>query len=64
MGAGAGAPRGLAKVMAQISDTLLSGTNATFIAELYARYLADSASVDPSWGAFFAELDEDSLNRF
>ena len=39
--------------------TFLTGANATFIAELYSRYLEDPASVDESWRAFFAELGED-----
>ncbi len=36
--------------------TFLSGPNAAFIAELYARYLDDPQSVDASWRGFFAEL--------
>jgi 2-oxoglutarate dehydrogenase E1 component len=36
--------------------SFLYGANATFIAELYARYLQDPTSVDPSWRGFFAEL--------
>ena len=42
----------------QDQNTFLDGTNATFIAELYSRYLADPASVDESWRSFFAELAE------
>ncbi len=38
--------------------SFLYGANATFIAELYARYLADPNSVDASWRGFFAELQE------
>ena len=45
-------------------DSLLTGTNATFIAELYARYLKNADSVDPSWGALFAELGEDERVLF
>jgi 2-oxoglutarate dehydrogenase E1 component len=41
-------------------SSFLSGTNAGFIAELYARFLKDPASVDPSWNGFFKELDDDS----
>ncbi len=37
-------------------NSFLYGTNATFIAELYARYLDDPAAVDESWRRFFAEL--------
>jgi len=36
--------------------TFLYGANATFIAELYIRYLADPDSVDASWRGFFADL--------
>ncbi len=36
----------------------LSGPNAPFIEELYARYLANPQSVDPSWRKFFADLQE------
>jgi 2-oxoglutarate dehydrogenase E1 component len=38
--------------------SFLYGANATFIAELYARFLADPNSVDASWRGFFAELQE------
>jgi 2-oxoglutarate dehydrogenase E1 component len=40
--------------------TFLSGANAGFIAELYARYLEDPAAVDPSWAGFFAELADEA----
>src|SRR5881394_943490 len=40
--------------------TFLSGANAEFIAELYARYLDDPQAVDPSWRRFFAEMADDS----
>ncbi|MEA2755085.1 MAG: 2-oxoglutarate dehydrogenase component [Aliidongia sp.] len=47
--------------MAQTPQTsFLTGTNAAFIAELYARYIEDPASVDPSWRSFFGDLSEDS----
>jgi len=39
--------------------SILDGTNATFIAELYARYLENPGAVDPSWAAFFAEMADD-----
>ena len=45
--------------MAAIVDDVLTGTNATFIAELYARYVESPSLVDGSWAAFFAELNED-----
>lgn len=40
--------------------SFLNGTNADFIAELYARYLKEPASIDPSWSAFFGELQDDA----
>ena len=40
-------------------NTFLTGQNAAFIAELYARYLDDPQSVDASWRGFFAELGEE-----
>jgi 2-oxoglutarate dehydrogenase E1 component len=40
--------------------SFLNGQNAGFIADLYARYLSDPESVDPSWGEFFHELDDDA----
>jgi 2-oxoglutarate dehydrogenase E1 component len=45
--------------MQSIDPTILSGPNAPFIAELYARYIEDPAAVDPSWQRFFAELQDD-----
>ncbi|MQX35795.1 2-oxoglutarate dehydrogenase E1 component [Roseospira navarrensis] len=36
--------------------SFLSGANATYIAELYERYLDDPESVDETWRTFFAEL--------
>jgi 2-oxoglutarate dehydrogenase E1 component len=47
--------------MSQIDQTsFLTGANATFIAELYSRYLADPASVDDSWRRFFVELRDEA----
>ncbi|MGE0120446.1 MAG: 2-oxoglutarate dehydrogenase E1 component [Dongiaceae bacterium] len=45
--------------MQSTDASILSGPNAAFIAELYARYVEDPASVDPSWQRFFAELQDD-----
>jgi 2-oxoglutarate dehydrogenase E1 component len=42
--------------------TFLSGPNAAFITELYARYLEDPQSVDASWNDFFAELADEAPN--
>ncbi|HEX3954697.1 MAG TPA: 2-oxoglutarate dehydrogenase E1 component [Stellaceae bacterium] len=41
-------------------NSFLSGGNAEFIAELYARYLDDAGSVDESWRSFFAGLGDDA----
>ncbi len=38
----------------------LSGPNAPFIEELYARFLERPETVDPSWRRFFEELKEDA----
>jgi 2-oxoglutarate dehydrogenase E1 component len=40
--------------MANSPDTFLSGSNIDFIEGLYARWLEDPASVDPSWRELFA----------
>ena len=45
--------------MATSLDTVLNATNATYLAELYGRFLDNPASVDNSWAGFFAELDDD-----
>ncbi len=45
--------------MATTLDSFLTGTNAAFIAELYARYLDDPATVDASWVTYFSGLQED-----
>ncbi len=42
--------------------SFLFGGNAEFVAELYARYLQDAASVDPSWVQFFRDLRDDPAN--
>ena len=39
--------------------SIFNGANATFIAELYERYVHNPASVDPSWVGLFTELVED-----
>ena len=46
----------------QAQQTFLTGNNAVYLAELYARYLKNANDVDPSWAAFFGGLgDEESL---
>jgi len=42
------------------AQTFLTGTNATYIAEMYARFLEDPQSVDGSWADFFADLADDA----
>jgi 2-oxoglutarate dehydrogenase E1 component len=42
------------------NTSFLYGSNSGFIEELYGRFLADPASVDPSWRQFFAALGEDA----
>ena len=39
---------------------LLSGSNATFIAELFERFSENPSSVDPSWADFFRSLGGDA----
>ncbi len=46
--------------MSTIPSSFLSGPNAPFIEELYAKYLESPNTVDPSWRKFFAELEDDS----
>ena len=40
--------------------SFLASANSTFVAELYARYLNQPASVDPEWAAFFDELRDEA----
>ncbi len=45
----------------QASETsFLSGPNAAFITELYARYAEDPQSVEPGWRSYFASLGEEA----
>ena len=46
--------------MQAAQGNFLSGPNASFIEELYGRYVENPASVDPSWQTFFAELQDDA----
>ena len=41
------------------NTSFLQGANATYLAELYARYQEQPHSLDPAWRAFFASLDDD-----
>ncbi|WP_019090644.1 2-oxoglutarate dehydrogenase E1 component [Komagataeibacter europaeus] len=42
-----------------ILSTAFSGANTAYLAELYARWVADPNSVDPSFASLFQELHED-----
>jgi 2-oxoglutarate dehydrogenase E1 component len=44
--------------------SFLYGGNSSFIEDLYARYLSDPASIDPSWRAYFDELEPDNRALF
>jgi len=39
--------------------SFLTGANATYVSELYARYSEDPGSVDSSWAQFFGGLNDD-----
>jgi 2-oxoglutarate dehydrogenase E1 component len=41
---------------ALLETSFLYGANAVFVEEMYARFLDDPSSVDPSWRAFFQQL--------
>src|SRR5690606_36578340 len=44
--------------------SFLYGGNAGYVEELHARWLSDPGSVDPSWGAFFENLpDQSAMSR-
>lgn len=43
--------------------TFLNAANSAFFDELYSRYQADPASVDPSWQQFFTGLDAAPLDQ-
>lgn len=42
-----------------ILSTAFSGANTAYLAELYARWVADPNSVDPSFASLFQELHEE-----
>ncbi|PKU25346.1 2-oxoglutarate dehydrogenase E1 component [Telmatospirillum siberiense] len=44
--------------MQQLS--FLTGANATYVSELYARFIENPSSVDSEWAQFFAELNDDA----
>ncbi|MBM3541608.1 MAG: 2-oxoglutarate dehydrogenase E1 component, partial [Alphaproteobacteria bacterium] len=43
-----------------LSEQILSSANATYIAELYQRFLSYPQTVDAEWTAFFRSLDDDA----
>ncbi len=45
--------------MVNPADSIFTGTNAAFIAELYERYLTDPRTVDQSWANLFDGLADD-----
>ena len=48
--------------MADSTESIFTGANAAFIAELYDRYLEDPNSVDQSWAAVFTDLADDKIS--
>ena len=44
------------------ATSFLSGTNAAFLEALYSQYIANPASVDDAWRAYFAGLGENGLS--
>jgi 2-oxoglutarate dehydrogenase E1 component len=44
--------------MQQLS--FLTGANATYVSELYARFVENPSSVDPGWEKFFRDLNDDA----
>ncbi len=43
---------------ALLETSFLQGANATFVEEMYARFLEDPNAIDPSWRAFFQSIQE------
>ena len=50
--------------MASIQDSYLSGSNIDFIEGLYARYLEDPSSIDPSWREIFDQQSREGRPIF
>ena len=44
--------------------SFLDGANATYLAELYALFEQDPASLDPEWQSFFASLGDEAADVF
>ncbi len=47
-----------------LETSFLYGGNAPFIEEMFARYLDNPESIDPSWRAFFDQLDGENRELF
>ncbi|MDE2500952.1 MAG: hypothetical protein KGL56_12255, partial [Alphaproteobacteria bacterium] len=43
------------------TTSFLYGSNAAYIEALYAQYLENPDSVDPTWASYFAELGQTGL---
>lgn len=41
------------------ADTFLTGANALYVAELYARYTDNPSQVDSSWADYFGDMDDE-----
>ena len=54
----------MAKRLELEQTAFLYGGNSSFIEELYARYLTDPSGVDPSWRAYFDELEPENRALF
>jgi 2-oxoglutarate dehydrogenase E1 component len=46
--------------MQQDQLSFLTGANATYVSELYARFVENPSTVDPDWARFFGELGDDA----
>ena len=44
------------------ATSFLNGTNAQFVEQMYAAWLADPNSVDAGWQSYFAQLGEQGLS--
>ena len=45
--------------MQQEQMSFLTGANATYVSELYARFVEDPSAVDSGWATFFRDLNDD-----
>jgi 2-oxoglutarate dehydrogenase E1 component len=46
--------------MANSSESIFTGANGVYIAQMYERFLDDPSSVDASWSKLFGDLDDDA----